>query len=468
MTNPHYTPTANPANFSRGRSQTIRDEYGLIEAGFDSVETALGLLAPKASPTFTGTVTAAAGSSVDLDAATAVYVPTVASVADSSTKAASTAFVQSVLGAGGALLPVQTTHSGKFLYTNGTSASWEFVVSTLSRRAISSNDSAVSSDRASVLDLSGDAWTLTFAAPGTLAAGWWCFVSNNGTGDITLSHTSGNIDGLTSYVLYPGEARLVQCDGSTIRTTVIRPFAKTFTGSGTFTKPPGYKYFAGLLWGGGGGGGKSNSTNAGSGGGGGACVPFQIESSLFSTAETITIGTTANGASVAGNGTVGNNSTIGSILTSYGGGGGGGNGSVDYYGGGGGGALSVGLTGGGAVVGGGDPGGATNATAAAAGQGLGGSPSDRSSAFGGAGGASGPSATAAGSSLYGGAGGGAVSNVGALRAAGTSKFGGAGGAAGDSASGTDGTAPGGGGGGTRTGTAGGKGARGELRIWGLV
>lgn len=128
MSNPHYSQTANPISFSRGRSQAMRDEFGLIEAGFDSVESAMALLAPKASPTFTGTITAAAGSTVDLDAATTVTVPTVASVSDSSTKAASTAFVQAVLGASGALLPPQTTHSGKFLYTNGTSASWEVAI----------------------------------------------------------------------------------------------------------------------------------------------------------------------------------------------------------------------------------------------------------------------------------------------------------------------------------------------------
>lgn len=143
MSNPHYTPTAQPASFSRGRSQTIRDEYGLIEAGFDSVEAAIQLLAPKASPTFTGTVT--------MTGAT-VHVATQA-VSDDSTKAASTAFVHDVVGASGTMLPVQTTHAGKFLKTDGTSASWENAIRQL---GIFSSEAA-SADAISTLETVHDA-----------------------------------------------------------------------------------------------------------------------------------------------------------------------------------------------------------------------------------------------------------------------------------------------------------------------
>lgn len=324
----------------------------------------------------------------------------------------------------------------------------------------------LAADKARYFDLTGDGWTLTFSAPATLGANWWALLSNNGTGEVTLAHTSGNIDGLTSFKMYPGEARIVQCDGSTLRSVVVRAFSKTFTAGGTFTKPPGYQWFGGLLWGGGGGGGKSGSTPGAGGGGGGACVPFQIPAASFGATETITVGATANGASSAGAGTAGNESSIGSLLSAFGGGGGGGNGSSDYYGGGGGGALSVGTAGGSNTVAGGEPGGGNSTTATATGQGLGGGASAQGSAFGGGGGANPGGATEA--CLYGGGGGGGVSNGGTLRAAGSSKFGGAGGAASDSGNGTAGTAPGGGGGATRTGTTAGAGARGELRIWGLV
>lgn len=49
-----------PATQTRGSSLNIRAELDLIEDGFDAVETAMDLKAPKASPTFTGTLAAAA------------------------------------------------------------------------------------------------------------------------------------------------------------------------------------------------------------------------------------------------------------------------------------------------------------------------------------------------------------------------------------------------------------------------
>lgn len=108
MTNPFYTKTGAPAPNTQGRSGPIRDEFALVEAGFDAVDVEVDLKAPIASPAFTGTPTA----------------PTPASVSDDTTKIATTAFVQDVLGASGALLPPQATHSGKYLGTDGSVAAW--------------------------------------------------------------------------------------------------------------------------------------------------------------------------------------------------------------------------------------------------------------------------------------------------------------------------------------------------------
>ena len=112
MTNPYYTATGNPGAQTQGRSDVIRAEYALVQVGFDGVYAAVNLKAPLASPALTGTPTA----------------PTPASVADNTTTIATTAFVQSVLGTAGALLPVQATHGGQFLTTNGTTASWATTV----------------------------------------------------------------------------------------------------------------------------------------------------------------------------------------------------------------------------------------------------------------------------------------------------------------------------------------------------
>jgi len=54
----YYTATGNPASISRGASSLIREEYGLIEAGFNSVDTDMQGKAPLASPALTGAPTA--------------------------------------------------------------------------------------------------------------------------------------------------------------------------------------------------------------------------------------------------------------------------------------------------------------------------------------------------------------------------------------------------------------------------
>ena len=114
----YYTPSGNPPTAGRGLSKQMRDEFALLQTGLASVDT---LLAPKASPTFTGTVvlpsttsvgnvsatelayldgvTSALQTQIDARAAHAgqTYTGTHAfptqSAGDASTKAATTAFV---------------------------------------------------------------------------------------------------------------------------------------------------------------------------------------------------------------------------------------------------------------------------------------------------------------------------------------------------------------------------------------
>lgn len=321
----------------------------------------------------------------------------------------------------------------------------------VSRSTRTSNTILGTADKGYFIDITSGTFTQTFTAAATLANGWWCYIRNSGTGDITLDpNSSEQIDGLTSYVMYPGETRLIQCTGSAFFSFIISGFYKTFTSTGTFTTPPGYRLFEGLLWSGGSSGQRaSNSASLAGGGGGGGCYPFRLPASMLSTSETITIG--AGGAAVTGiaNGNVGGSSSIGSILTV---------------------ASHVTWSHGGSVAIAGNT--LMNHSTYLYAVGFeGAQPSNSviisSTIWGGAAG-SGANPGYPGNSLYGGGGGGGSYGSGTGVAAGTSVFGGNGGAYGYLANGTAGSAPGGGGGGSSGGSQSGAGGRGECRIWGIV
>lgn len=355
--------------------------------------------------------------------------------------------------------------SGQVLTSAGSGApTWTTIPlgPTIVRSARTSNTILGASDVNTLIAITSGTFSQTFTAAATLGSGWFCYIQNSGTGDITLDpNGSETIDGLTSFVMFSGEVRLVQCDGTGFNSIVLNAGVKTFNASGTWTKPPGYTYFSGLLWGAGGSGSKHDSP--GGGGGGGACVPFTILSSALSSTESVTIGEGGIAVNTTDtNGNVGGNSTF-DLLTAYGGAGGTGS---NGRGGGGGGAYSAGsgTTAGGPSI---SPsssntpdncsgfGGGTGASSTSGGAGQ--------SIYGGGGGG-GEGTNAGGSSIYGGAGGSGSNGV---LAGGVSLYGGNGGASSTSGTAGTGVQPAGGGGGTLTGTSGAGGA-GRLVIWGVI
>lgn len=321
---------------------------------------------------------------------------------------------QSALAVAGAFgdeagLPALPGNARKALMVNptGTGVEWGFP-GQIMRSARTSNAVLTAADRGALIDLTGT-FTQTFAAASALGNGWYCYIRNGGTGDITLDPSgSEQIDGLASYVMYPGEVRLVLCDGAAFRTVVLNSFYKVFTASGNFIKPPGYSAFEGLLWGAGGGGWNS------SGGGGGGCSPILVAATSIAASTPVLVGAGGDGSyTSAGDG---GTSSFSGVEAS--------GGRTGYA------------------------------------QGFGGSPGSmprtnqgsRNSDYGGGVGVSSSSSEPAGHSIYGGGGGGTSSTN-----FGRSVVGGNGGSGS-----LDAQAPGGGGGPRKSG------ARGEVRLWGVI
>lgn len=103
-------------------------------AGLNAEETARGLKAPIASPTFTGVVTIPAGASIDgfaplaSPALTGTPTAPTAAVGTATTQLATCALVASTAFV--AALPGQTGNAGKFVTTDGENASWTAIPDT--------------------------------------------------------------------------------------------------------------------------------------------------------------------------------------------------------------------------------------------------------------------------------------------------------------------------------------------------
>lgn len=283
------------------KSRDIADSAATINYIDGLTSDAQGQLNDKAtldgSPTFTGTVTATAFSG-DGSSLTGV---------DS--------------------LPSQTGNAGLYLSTDGTNALWAAAGSSLVRDARTSNTILDADDNGVFIDITSGTFTQTFTAAATLGSGWFCYIRNSGTGDITLDpNGSETIDGLTSFILYPNEVRIVQSDGTNLFSIMTKPGYKEFTSSGSFVVPPGVSSITVDAFGGGGGGGAGNGGDlrSGAGGGGGARVKHVIAPIAAGTSVTVTVGaggTGGNGVTQA-SGATGGTTSFGGYVLAYGGAGG--------------------------------------------------------------------------------------------------------------------------------------------------
>lgn len=95
----------------------------------------------------------------------------------------------------------------------------------------------------------------------------------------------------SSWAMFSGELRLFQCDGVSVASEVVNPFYKVFTQSSPFVKPPGYKKFGCMLWAGGQSGSVGNSTNTvGYGGWGSGCFEFSVDAGAVAEKSDIKVG----------------------------------------------------------------------------------------------------------------------------------------------------------------------------------
>lgn len=79
---------------------------------------------------------------------------------------------------------------------------------------IPSNYASTASDRATVLNWTGGAGTITLADPAVLTADWVAAIRNSGSGALTLATASGNINGSSTKTYNQGDSSWIVTDGS--------------------------------------------------------------------------------------------------------------------------------------------------------------------------------------------------------------------------------------------------------------
>lgn len=106
---------------------------------------------------------------------------------------------------------------------DGLEATYSAPAGDMRRKSLSAAAALQATDKGALVDCAGT-WTLGFAAAATLGVGWWCYVRNIGTGVITADPSGSElIDGVSSGVIHPSMALLIQCDGAAFHCVRMGP-----------------------------------------------------------------------------------------------------------------------------------------------------------------------------------------------------------------------------------------------------
>lgn len=117
-------------------------------------------------------------------------------------------------------LPSLAGNAGRALMVNsqGTDVEWRHADQII-RSASAANIVLTADDRGKLIDITSGTFAQTFAPAAALGSGWFCYIRNSGTGDITIDPSGAEtIDGSTTLQLGPGARILVQCDGAALYT----------------------------------------------------------------------------------------------------------------------------------------------------------------------------------------------------------------------------------------------------------
>lgn len=186
----------------------------------------------------------------------------------------------------------------------------------LYQKDITTAYTAVLADKGYMIRATSGTFTLDFTAAATLGNGWYCYVFNAGSGDVTVQPNGAEtIDGLVDFVLYPGAVRLVYGNGTALFSIPLKGGTRVFNGSGTYIVPPNISGLRVTVTACGGSGGRGataatgNLASGGPGGGGGETVQSVLSGIAAGTSVTVTA--PAGPAGVAGTATTSQLATIG-------------------------------------------------------------------------------------------------------------------------------------------------------------
>ena len=111
----------------------------------------------------------------------------------------------------------------------GLQASANTLRQALTVNQLASNYTALTTDRASIIEWTGGVGTLSLTAAATLGNNWFLYVNNQGTGTLTIDPaTTETIDGSATISLINDESCMIACDGSNF-ITVGRGRSASFT-----------------------------------------------------------------------------------------------------------------------------------------------------------------------------------------------------------------------------------------------